>query len=162
MVRLALILLLLSSPALGAVCQTPCDVHNALLKLRPSAAGAQWTMVNDDFSTIVWNSTQTIPSQQEVTDTILATNVAERSDAVANLLNSRTERNKLIRAILMVILDENNNTRQWLADFKVEVAAATSLADLKTRVAALPNMPNRTATQFRNAVQNKINSGEVD
>lgn len=58
----------------------------------------------------------------------------------------------------LVSLDEFNILRQWIMAFKVEVAAATNLADLKTRVAALPNLPDRTASQIRGAVRTKIDA----
>ena len=66
------------------------------------------------------------------------------------------------RGTLLVAVDEINLLRQWLVAFKAEVAAATSLADLKTRVATLPNMPDRTVAQARNAIHAKIDAGEVD
>lgn len=66
------------------------------------------------------------------------------------------------RAIALVTLDELNNLRQWLASFKTEVAAATTLADLKTRVGTLPAMPDRTITQVKTAYKNKIDAGTAD
>lgn len=69
---------------------------------------------------------------------------------------------KLQRAVAAVLVDEINSLRQWLASFKAEVAAATSLADLKTRVAGLPNMPDRTLAQAKTAIENKLDSGTVD
>lgn len=85
-----------------------------------------------------------------------------RGWALNDLLTSQDSQAVLMRAILLVLLDENNVTRGWIADFKTAVAASTSLADLKTRVAALPAMPDRTAAQFKTAVQNKINAGAAD
>ena len=67
-----------------------------------------------------------------------------------------------IRAVAAVATDEINLLRAWVAAYKVEVAASTTLADLKTRVAALPNMPARTLTQVRSAVAAKIDAGTVD
>lgn len=57
-----------------------------------------------------------------------------------------------------VLADEINLLRQWLMSFKAQVAAATNLANLQTRVAALPNMPDRTLTQARNAIKDKIDT----
>lgn len=65
-------------------------------------------------------------------------------------------------ALALLTLDEINNLRQWVASFKAATAAATSLADLKTRVAALPNMPDRTRQQLINAVKAKISDGSVN
>ena len=54
--------------------------------------------------------------------------------------------------MVLVALDEINVLREWLASFKTEVAAASSLSDLKTRIAGLPATPDRTAVQLKNAV----------
>lgn len=145
-----------------------CDVSSVLVQIRP---GAQWTMTNEDPSTLIWTSTDTIPSSSEIQSGIDACNAEQtpsgqnlkaRSDAIGSLLNSTTERDKLIRAVLLTMFDENNNTRQWIQSFKAAVAASTSLADLKTRVAALPAMPDRTVQQAKTAVSNKIDSGTSD
>lgn len=69
---------------------------------------------------------------------------------------------KLERAVLLVLLDEVNVLRQWITSFKAAVAAAATLADLKTRVSALPAMPDRTSAQARAAVAAKIDSGAAD
>ena len=69
---------------------------------------------------------------------------------------------KILRAVVLVTLDEVNTLRQWLASFKAEVAASTSLADLKTRVAGLPNTPDRTGAQARTAIRNRIDNGSAD
>lgn len=73
-----------------------------------------------------------------------------------------SERGKVLRAMAAVLVDEINSLRQWLVSFKAEVAAATSLANLQTRVAALPNMPDRTLAQAKTAITNKLNSGAAD
>ena len=67
-----------------------------------------------------------------------------------------------LRALVKVLLDENNNLRQWITSFKTQVAASSNLADFKTRVAALPNTPDRTLDQAKTAIQNKIDDKSVD
>lgn len=67
-----------------------------------------------------------------------------------------------LRTVLQLTIDENNSLRQWITDFKAAVAASATLADLKTRVALLPNTPARTYAQARTAYRNKINVGEAD
>lgn len=59
-------------------------------------------------------------------------------------------------AYLKVALDENNALRAWVQGLKAAVSNATSLADLKVRVAALPNMPERTGAQLKQAISNKL------
>lgn len=69
---------------------------------------------------------------------------------------------RVLRAVVKVLVDELNALREWDVAFKAAVAAATSLADLKTRVAALPDLPDRTLAQARNAVVAAVNSGAAD
>lgn len=79
-----------------------------------------------------------------------------------SLLDLGEIRGVALKAIASVVIDELNVIRQWVMSFKTEVAAATNLADLKTRVAALPNLNDRTAAQARTAVKNAITSGAND
>jgi hypothetical protein len=65
---------------------------------------------------------------------------------------------RALRALAAVTLDEVNSLRGWIASFKAEVALASSLADLKTRVAGLPSTPDRTAAQLRTAIENKLDA----
>lgn len=66
------------------------------------------------------------------------------------------------RAVSLILIDEINALRDWLTSFKSGTALATSLADLKTRVAKLPNTPDRTLAQFKGAYTNKITNGNAD
>lgn len=59
-------------------------------------------------------------------------------------------------AFAQVALSEINLLRSWIAAFKVETAAATSLLNLQSRVAALPAMPERTEEQMVTAIRSKL------
>ena len=67
-----------------------------------------------------------------------------------------------LRALVKVLLDENNTLRQWITSFKTQVAASSNLADFKTRVAALPSTPDRTLDQAKTAIVNAIDTKAVD
>ncbi len=69
---------------------------------------------------------------------------------------------KTARAVASLLIDELNASRGWIMAFKAELAVATTLAGLKTRVAALPNLPDRTFVQAKTAFANKIDGGTVD
>jgi hypothetical protein len=72
---------------------------------------------------------------------------------------------KLLRSVLLVAVDEINLLRGRCRDQDAAVAAATSLADLKTRWAAVASadpLPDRTVQQAYNAVKAKVNSGVPD
>lgn len=64
---------------------------------------------------------------------------------------------RAFRAVIGLSIDEVNTLREWITSFKSAVAAATSLANLQTRVAALPDVPDRTLAQAKTAFVNKIN-----
>lgn len=51
------------------------------------------------------------------------------------------------KTMLALLAAENNALRSWLTQFKAVVAAAGSLAALKTGVAGLPALPQRTKPQ---------------
>jgi hypothetical protein len=59
------------------------------------------------------------------------------------------------KAIVLALIDELNLLREWIVAFKAQTAAATSLANLQTRVAALPDLPDRTVPQAIAAVRAK-------
>ena len=88
-------------------------------------------------------------------------NLQHRAIAKA-LLSDPIEHAKLLRALAEITKDEINLLRQWLVSFKAQVAAATTLADLKTRVATLPAMPDRTLAQLKTAMESRLDSGTVD
>lgn len=67
---------------------------------------------------------------------------------------------KQMTAFADIIKDEFNILRGWLVDFKVEVAAAANLGDLKTRIAALPDLPDRTLAQLKTAITARIDKDD--
>ncbi len=82
----------------------------------------------------------------------------DRKSAVL-LINLTDAHARAFRAIAALTVDEINTLREWIVSFQAAVAAATSLANLQTRVAALPNLPDRTLAQAKSAFINKVNSG---
>lgn len=85
-----------------------------------------------------------------------------RSDSIASLTVGKDSISELQRAILLTLLDELNILRQRDRDRSTDIAASTSLADLKTRWAARSALSDRTVSQAETAVQNKISSGGAD
>ena len=78
------------------------------------------------------------------------------------LLDATHHQAALTRALALTTLSEVNNLRQWITSFKAAAAAATNLANLQTRIAALPNVPDRTATQLRTAIKQQLSDGAAD
>lgn len=86
----------------------------------------------------------------------------DRAAAITELLSNASPHSKFVRAVLLVALDEINLLRARDVDRTTDVAAATTLADLKTRWAARAALAARTAAQLKTAVQNQINAGSAD
>lgn len=63
---------------------------------------------------------------------------------------------RLYRAIVLLLLDELNAHSTTEAGIVAAVAAATSLADLKTRMAVVATVPQRTIAQMVGAIKSKI------
>ncbi len=63
---------------------------------------------------------------------------------------------RLTVAITLVAMDGINDGRKCQLDLFAAIAAATSLADLKTKVAAIPAPPQVTPSQVLNAVKAKL------
>jgi hypothetical protein len=87
--------------------------------------------------------------------------VNTRAGAKAQIVGFQS-RGLILRAIADILRDEINILRANWTAYKVEVAAATNLTDLKARVAAMPSMPDRTLTQLRTAIDARVDSGTID
>lgn len=87
-----------------------------------------------------------------------ADEMAKTKTTVKLFLDDGDRRNLLSRAIAELIVDELNIIRGWTVSFKAEVAAATTLADLKTRVATLSSLSDRTKAQVLTAIKNKVDA----
>ncbi len=99
----------------------------------------------------------TFDGSQAAQDAWNALPVAQKQAVLLiNLLDANA---RAYRAIAALAIDEINTLREWIVSFQAAVAAASSLANLQTRVAALPNLPDRTLAQAKTAFINKVNSG---
>lgn len=86
---------------------------------------------------------------------------AKNSIAAASASNAPAL-NLVLRATASVLVDEINALRQWNTGMAACVAGAATLAALKTCVATLPALPDRTLSQAATAIQNKITAGSAD
>lgn len=85
-----------------------------------------------------------------------AANIAQAKQAAKNLYDATDSNSRLIRAGDKLVVDEINLLREWITAFKAAVAASTSLSNLQTRVAALPDVPDRTYAQGKTAIFNLV------
>lgn len=89
---------------------------------------------------------------------IAAASLAERRLGAKNLFDAIDLWGRVLRAIVVLIIDELNILRTRDRDRAVDVAASTSLADLKTRWAARSTLADRTTAQARTAIRNAIDN----
>ena len=64
-------------------------------------------------------------------------------DRIVKYMNTDKKMRRIIIALVKGIIKEDNENRLWIRDFKVAVAASTSLANLQSRVAALDTPVDR-------------------
>jgi hypothetical protein len=86
-------------------------------------------------------------------------NMRQRAKAHLDEVNELEMR---LRAIMLLAADEVNLLREWIMLFKAAVAGAGTLAALKTAVAALPNLDQRTKPQVLTRWRTKIDSKAAD
>ncbi len=84
-----------------------------------------------------------------------------RADA-ASIFNATTAQAKANKAIVQLVVDELNLLRQRDTDLRAQIAAASTLADLKTRVSSMTALSARTLSQALTAIQAAIGSGKAD
>ena len=141
------------------------NIAESLNVLYPNAKpGDDWIVAEDALGNQYVKQWNPALGSQPSPETISAVTQADidnfltnriKANAVA-IYDSNEKESRALRACLKVTIDEINNLRQWITAFKAATAAATSLADLKTRVAALADTPNRTYNQARTAITSVI------
>jgi hypothetical protein len=91
----------------------------------------------------------TAPEQAAVVSTKLN---AARDAAVERL----TVQEDLLRAFMLLVLSEFNAHTAKVNAILSAIDAATTLANLKTAIAAIPDLPVRTEQQLRTAIRNNL------
>lgn len=102
-----------------------------------------WTISGDTVSLM----------DQAARDAVDAAEAAARLDGIAGELE-QTE--NITRAFMLLVLDDRNATAAKLNSLLDAIDAASSLANLKTAVAAIANLPTYNETQLRTAIKAKI------
>lgn len=120
------------------------------------AIGRTW--VDDDGTYATAILTTRTQAEQDDLDAAAAIEQAAAVAAYKDFESTPSNWSRIERAAIELLVAENNTNRQWISDFKAEVAASTSLADFKSRVAGLPDMPQRTPAQIKSALRNKLDS----
>lgn len=103
----------------------------------------KWDAVND----------RPIPMTAGEQATVTASRLSTARDATAAQLTS-TE--NIIRALVLLIMDEFNLHSTKESEELADIAAATSLADYKTRRGIRSAVPQRTAQQLIDAIRQKL------
>jgi hypothetical protein len=148
-------------------------IHDALLVLYPAAnEPVDYSVVNNgsDQQIVQWNAAlgpQPTPAElAAVTQAqVDAAKAVKRRAAASAIFDGADGDGQILRAMLLTLVDEVNLLRQRLAAQDAVVAAATTLANLKTGWATMASarpVPDRTPAQAKNAIASKLNSGGAD
>lgn len=85
-----------------------------------------------------------------------------RQQAKAILDEQQAANSAVLRALVLVLIDEVNHLRQWVTALKAQIGLSTNLANMQTRIGQFPDLPDRTGTQARDAIKGKIEDGHAD
>lgn len=92
---------------------------------------------------------------QTARDQVDATNAAERLDSVANRVDNTED---IMRAVLKLMVDEFNRHALRINAIKAAVVDGQNMADIKAAMAAVPDMPDRTFNDLKQAIRNALGS----
>jgi len=114
------------------------------------------------FPSIYWTITGDVVSlmsqgeRDAVDAAILAAQVTEEKTGAESLYDLSQAEARALRAMVLLIVDELNSLRTQWRDFQTAVDAAANLGQMKTGVAGLPSLADRTYGQARTVIGNKI------
>lgn len=97
-------------------------------------------------------------TSQELSDR----NTAARTSAVDLLSAFQYGELMVLRAVMLVILDELNLHATKINAILTAIDNGSTLAQVKTNIAAIADYPARTAGQLRTAVEGKLTAGDAD
>ena len=121
------------------------------ISFQPSATAPQQAAANSALAAFDWS--------QAAHDAWLL--VQDRSALVASLTNG-PQHAKLMRALMLVLLDELNLHALKINAILTAINNGTTLAQVKTNIAAITDYPTRTKANLVTALTNTINAGEAD
>ena len=116
----------------------------------------------EGFPSIYWTITGDVvtlqnQSERDATDAAIAAALITDQKTEAEQLHDDVEAlSRALRAVVLLTVGELNALRTQWRDFQIGVANSNNLSQLKTEVAALPSLEDRTYQQARTAIGNNI------
>lgn len=99
---------------------------------------------------------------QEATYLATGRDAAIRQKAVNHLAEQKTQSVMVLRALMLVLLDELNLHAAKMNAILTAIDSGSNLAAVKANVAAIADYPARTAAQVRTAINGKLTAGDAD
>lgn len=143
-------------PSVDVPPNLPNTISNANLSAVAGVVQSEWKVVNGAV----------VAMTQGDKDAIAADNAAkllagQRAEAVLNL-NTHEGIGKLQRSVADVTVNQFNILTNWMIQTNVNIAAATSLANLQTRQSSNPAPSTITLSQVKTAITNNVTGGSND
>jgi len=123
---------------------------------------------------VEWMSASQQPTEQEIDTTAASQEFIDwqaenggdqlktlRKKAKDALSDSKSE-NALLRAVLLIIVDEFNNHSDKTNAILDAIDGASNLSGLKSSIGAINDLPQRTGAQLRTEVKTKLTNGDAD
>jgi hypothetical protein len=107
----------------------------------------------------------TLPSEAEIdaaAPNTAANLLAIEHAKLVSMLSNGPDHAKLLRALLLIVLDEFNLHAEKINAILTAIDSGSTLAQVKTNIAAIADYPTRTKANLITAMTNKINAGDAD
>ena len=123
--------------------------------------------VHDGISCVItWYSASPQPTEADLDAAApnVAANLLSLAHAklVALLSGDGPDHAKIMRALLLTVLDEFNTHATKINAILTAIDNGSTLAQVKTNIAAIADYPTRTKANLITAMTNKINAGDAD
>lgn len=125
-----------------------------LIKVGFSQPGTYFTQAGPDQISLNGNDLTVTRTWTAWTQQQIDAYETERKDDIVSRLTISED---ILRLILSILVDELNLHSTKFQQVLDATAAATSLADFKTRMGQISAVPQRTEAQLRTAIRNKLN-----
>lgn len=136
---------------------------DVIVALHRSVPGVTGVADNGDGSyRLDFVGSSRLATAQEISDAQAGILTLTHADLVDLLDGEAPDHAKLLRALVLIMLDEFNLHAAKINAILTAIDNGGTLAQVKTNIAAIADYPTRTKANLITAMTNKINAGDAD
>lgn len=110
-----------------------------------------WSMIPQEYRKWITDHVEEMTAPEKA-----AVDLARLEALRDEVVQQVDELNNILRAFMLMVLDELNNHTQKINGILTAVDTANNFAEVKANYAAITDLPTRTAAQLRSALRAKL------